>query len=645
MRHPVCHRRVRRVAPVTLGRVPPCGAARARPRLGGCVLAAVALLFGAPGVRAQAAPRRAAVFFAPLRVDRAFAPQERLLRETLGAQMVATGAFAETVTAETEAVWQQCVRDVNRESNTETCWVRLGQGQGADLMVSGDVRGSAKRCTLLLRLTQLETRISIRKHVRRLTPCGEDELLDEIGRAAQALAGRAPTAAAGPRGARTLLPPPPAATGAAGAGASAPPPPAEAIGSLSVTGSPKGALVRVQGPPTFNGGLPLDTSLPLFPPQTVPAGEYRVTVSAPDHAPATRRQLIPALGTWSLAVDLKESTARLVLSGEPAGASTSVRCGPDLSVKPTNVSSEPFGLPAQPFEFVVPVGSCRVRASFVGWHDHEETVTLAGGESRPLHVKMRRVGAPRLDAKGIAWVPLPAGSFRMGSDTGAEDERPEHPVRVRAFEITQTETTTAQYAACVRAGACVGGHQAADACSHWDGKAWVKKPLPADMGGDQQPAACISWGDGQAFATWVGDGARLCSEAEWEYAARSGGRAQRYPWGDEPPTCQRAVMDDGGDGCALKRTWPVCSKPDGNTAQGLCDMAGNVFEWVADRHHTNYQGAPADGSAWVAGDSDSRMARGAGWYFNKLGHHVTQRFSHPKGFRSLNMGLRLCRSR
>ena len=121
---------------------------------------------------------------------------------------------------------------------------------------------------------------------------------------------------------------------------------------------------------------------------------------------------------------------------------------------------------------------------------------------------------------------------------------------------------------------------------------------------------CLDWQQAVDFCAWAGG--RLPSEAEWEYAARSGGPSSsyKYPWGNDAATCTYAVMDDGGYGCGTGRTWSVCSKPAGNTSQGLCDMSGNVWEWVEDWYHGDYTGAPTDGSAWV---SPTRLVPGVSW--------------------------------
>ncbi|HQC44850.1 MAG TPA: formylglycine-generating enzyme family protein, partial [Myxococcota bacterium] len=145
--------------------------------------------------------------------------------------------------------------------------------------------------------------------------------------------------------------------------------------------------------------------------------------------------------------------------------------------------------------------------------------------------------------------------------------RPVHRVTVPTFEMSKTQVTVDQYIACVNVGACT-EPDTEDYCN------WIK----SDRG--SHPVNCVSWNQAQAFARWAGG--RLPSEAEWEYAARSGGRDWKYPWGDEEATCERAVISEGGNGCGRGSTWPVCSKPSGNTTHGLCDMAGNVWEWVQD---------------------------------------------------------------
>lgn len=197
------------------------------------------------------------------------------------------------------------------------------------------------------------------------------------------------------------------------------------------------------------------------------------------------------------------------------------------------------------------------------------------------------------------WIYMPGGSFNMGDDNGLDDTRPVHEVMIPSFEILKTEVTVENYKRCVDEGTCT---------------------LPPSTEGSNyyvsersaHPVNYIGWLHANKFCMWIGG--RLPSESEWEYAARGGGMEYRYPWGNnDMPSCVYAVMDDGEQGCGNNSTWDVCSKPKGNTAQGLCDMVGNVNEWVQDWYHDSYNGAPSDGSAWEDPPTSLRISRGGSY--------------------------------
>jgi formylglycine-generating enzyme required for sulfatase activity len=243
--------------------------------------------------------------------------------------------------------------------------------------------------------------------------------------------------------------------------------------------------------------------------------------------------------------------------------------------------------------------------------------------------------AEALRRTGIEWVRIPGGTFEMGS-TKADDEQPVHAVRVSSFELMKTEVTVGQYRLCVEAGACT----APDAYDPSEASlahfcSW------GQSGREDHPVNCVGWDQAQSFASWAGG--RLPTEAEWEYAARSGGQSWTYPWGNEEPTCSRAVMADGDLGCGQSRTWPVCSKPAGNSTQGVCDLSGNVWEWVQDTWHDNYRGAPGDGTAWDTGAS-SRVFRGGSWSNAGSNLRASYRRRRAPSRRRGDLGFRLARS-
>lgn len=224
------------------------------------------------------------------------------------------------------------------------------------------------------------------------------------------------------------------------------------------------------------------------------------------------------------------------------------------------------------------------------------------------------------------------------ADPMLADARPPHQVTVETFELARTLATNKQYRACVDDGACTAAHYSDGTCLHPAGMTFVKRAVGESFQGDAQPVVCVDREQAQAFARWAGG--RLPTEAEWEYAARSAGGRRKYPWGDEEPTCERTVISD----CLLSHTVPVCSKPAGDTAQGLCDMVGNAFQWVQDRYHGGYGGAPADGSAWDD-SAGTWVYRGAGWYSGAPAARPADRNTNDRDFRADYLGLRPARSR
>lgn len=233
---------------------------------------------------------------------------------------------------------------------------------------------------------------------------------------------------------------------------------------------------------------------------------------------------------------------------------------------------------------------------------------------------------------GIKWVKIPGGSFMMGSDTG-DMEGPAHKVTLKPFEMSKSVVTNKQWKACVAAGKCAPPDPE---CL----KRHLIHPEKQRLDRDDQPAVCMSVVEADRFAEWAGG--FIPTEAQWEYAARGAGKVQTYPWGDEKIDCTRAVIHAGGAGCGRSESWPVCSKPKGNTAQGLCDMAGNVQQWTKDLYKNTYAGAPTDGTARLDEGLYERVIRGSYWAQQDY-YHVTWRNISTHHGASPALGLRLVR--
>jgi formylglycine-generating enzyme required for sulfatase activity len=158
------------------------------------------------------------------------------------------------------------------------------------------------------------------------------------------------------------------------------------------------------------------------------------------------------------------------------------------------------------------------------------------------------------------------------------------------------------------------------------------------------PVTNVTWDDAQRYVAWLakmtGRPYRLLSEAEWEYAARAG-TTTTYFWGNEIGTGNGNCMGCGSE-WENRGPAPIGSfKPN---AFGSYEMSGNVWQWLQDCFHPDYNGAPADGSAWTSGDCSLRTDRGGSWISGPQNMRLAFRGSYPAGSRNYSLGIRVGRT-
>ncbi len=221
-------------------------------------------------------------------------------------------------------------------------------------------------------------------------------------------------------------------------------------------------------------------------------------------------------------------------------------------------------------------------------------------------------------SNGPEMMVIPAGKFRMGdiSGNGDEDEKPVHEVKIeRLFALGKYPVSFAEY-------------------DYYCDQTGVDKPGDEDWGRNDRPVINVSWNDAVAYIEWLreqtGKRYRLPSEAEWEYAAR-GGTDTAYWWGDE---ADKNLANFSG-----KKTNPV--KKFKANLFGLHDTLGNVWEWVQDTWHENYQSAPCDGSAWLDDELRLRVLRGGSWYSEPNYARSAFRNRDEPEYSNYNVGFRL----
>jgi formylglycine-generating enzyme required for sulfatase activity len=215
------------------------------------------------------------------------------------------------------------------------------------------------------------------------------------------------------------------------------------------------------------------------------------------------------------------------------------------------------------------------------------------------------------------------GTFLMGSPRTETDrydnEGPQNRVSINyTFAVGKYPVTRGEW----RMYANETGHQTTKDCD------WRNPGFAQD---DRHPVVCVNWKEAQDYIAWLntksGQHFRLLTEAEWEYAARAG-TTTAYYWGAKAGR-EQANCDGCGSQWDNKQTSPVGSFPP--NPWGLYDMAGNVWQWVQDCWHENYDAAPTDGRAWESGDCTKRIMRGASWFSFQQNLRTADRGPAPSG--------------
>ena len=226
-------------------------------------------------------------------------------------------------------------------------------------------------------------------------------------------------------------------------------------------------------------------------------------------------------------------------------------------------------------------------------------------------------------------VVIGAGSFTMGSPGGEAghdvNEGPQHQVVItKPFAVSKFDVTFEEWDACVAHGDCDPGIS------------------DSGFGRGPQPVINITWDDARHYVAWLarmtGKPYRLLTEAEWEYAARAG-TTTAYSFGNDPAQLGQYGWYNANSGSGPH---PVGEKKP--NALGLYDMQGDVWEWVEDCFHGNYEGAPADGSPWTSGPCSYRVLRGGSWYSAPELLRSAHREWRSNDNRSDNRGFRVARS-
>jgi formylglycine-generating enzyme required for sulfatase activity len=247
---------------------------------------------------------------------------------------------------------------------------------------------------------------------------------------------------------------------------------------------------------------------------------------------------------------------------------------------------------------------------------------------------------------GMPMIYVPEGDFLMGNNYGDSDEKPEHKVFISAFWFDKTEVTNAMYIKYTettgyRTEAEKQGYSIIYFNNSWsmvNGASWLH-PVGSESnlsGKDDHPVVHVTWNDSLAYCMWVGR--RLPTEAEWEKAAR-GTDGRLYPWGNDMPSGN--FLNFNG---LIGDTKIVGSYSKGASPYGAVDLAGNVWEWVADWYDPDYYDLSTSQNPSGPTYGSFRVFRGGSFHYDGIHARSTYRGKIEPEHRDFNLGFRCAKS-
>ncbi len=242
-------------------------------------------------------------------------------------------------------------------------------------------------------------------------------------------------------------------------------------------------------------------------------------------------------------------------------------------------------------------------------------------------------------------VTVSGGTFKMGCDketegTCPEDTVPLHEVELSGYEMDKFEVPVELYELCIAENICTNDNAEEP---HYRTSSDSPNCNIGNPERKNHPANCVTWHGAKAYCEWLGK--RLPTEAEWEYAAKSG-KVQIYPWGNTPEaSCDNTVMKSSANGCGTNTTYPVGSRPSGASEQGIYDLSGNVAEYTADWYEKKFYSTDEASQKDTQGPAEPekdkyKVIRGGSYIYGENHTRASFRSSAKLDDKAIDFGFR-----